>query len=365
MKSDTSTSITIDSNTISNTGQGIRSENSDSLTILGNTIESSVFESVYFTNTINSLVYNNFFRNDYNAYDDGNNEWNTAYDCTTGIPNIIDGCCFGGNYWADFTLTGHSETCTDADLDGICDTSYSIPGGSSVDYYPLTYTDNDEDGVQDCRDKCLDSIIPEVYVPSDHYFVWNNINKAPSNLTCQGATETCPNELWLRPNHHAVTRGAEDPYYNIDPTYFQTNIGSINNPVIVNSKYSMIDTFGCTCEQILACKPGNNIGEHRWGCTGGPNDIDKKQGTMKIWTEQMAWALDCQVDGRVVITGEEKDIFTNTDGDNKVDEIDKDDDGDHLNDDGDSEEDSKAIMAGTYGTGIPDWWCLKHPNKCI
>ncbi|HOV52875.1 MAG TPA: hypothetical protein PKV83_08005, partial [Methanothrix sp.] len=50
-----------------------------------------------------------------NAYDDANNQWDNG---TT------------GNYYSDFN-------CTDSDGNGICDSEHAIPGGESVDKYPL------------------------------------------------------------------------------------------------------------------------------------------------------------------------------------------------------------------------------------
>jgi nitrous oxidase accessory protein NosD len=50
-----------------------------------------------------------------NAYDDAINQWDNG---TT------------GNYFSDFD-------CTDSGGDGICDSEHAIPGGESVDRYPL------------------------------------------------------------------------------------------------------------------------------------------------------------------------------------------------------------------------------------
>ena len=47
-----------------------------------------------------NTIYNNYFNNTNNAYDDGNNTWNIA---KTDGTNIIGGSWLGGNYWSDYT----------------------------------------------------------------------------------------------------------------------------------------------------------------------------------------------------------------------------------------------------------------------
>lgn len=38
---------------------------------------------------------------------------------------------------------------------------------------------------------------------------------------------------------------------------------------LVDSEYDLADTYGCSCQQILAKKPGLNVGEKQFGCTKG------------------------------------------------------------------------------------------------
>jgi len=53
--------------------------------------------------------------------------------------------------------------------------------------------------------------------------------------------------------------------------------------------------FGCSCSQILYCKPFINYDEYRYGCTNA---------TKTTWEQQKAgtWAVDCQKNGAIVNT---------------------------------------------------------------
>jgi parallel beta-helix repeat protein len=63
---------------------------------------------------------------------------------------------------------------------------------------------------------------------------------------------------------------------------FEINLGSAALPDIETSAYSLVDTYGCTCSQILSWKPGAEAtGETRFGCT---------LETMTTWIQQIGWA---------------------------------------------------------------------------
>jgi len=88
------------------------------------------YSSVY-----KNYIYDNYFNNTNNIYSvsGADNYWNITKTAET---NIMGGDWVGGNYWANTSGTGFSETCTDADGDGICDDSYDM-GDGEVDYLPL------------------------------------------------------------------------------------------------------------------------------------------------------------------------------------------------------------------------------------
>jgi len=84
------------------------------------------FVGIYLNSSSSNTIYNNYFNNTNNAWDNGTNVWNTTKQAG---PNIIGGPYLGGNYWSDYTGN-------DTNKDGLGDTPYAISGGSS-DYLPL------------------------------------------------------------------------------------------------------------------------------------------------------------------------------------------------------------------------------------
>jgi nitrous oxidase accessory protein NosD len=87
------------------------------------------------SNTMQNIIYhNNFIDNGQNAYDGSwiGNTWNLGYG--TPFNPLTD----GGNYWSDYTGVDnyHGPNQNILGSDGIGDTPYSIPGGST-DQYPF------------------------------------------------------------------------------------------------------------------------------------------------------------------------------------------------------------------------------------
>ncbi len=76
-------------------------------------------------------AYNNIFY-DITAWTVNNGNMNTSLQADI---NIIGGPYIGGNYYANSAGTGFSQTCSDEDIDQICDSPYDLSG--AVDYLPL------------------------------------------------------------------------------------------------------------------------------------------------------------------------------------------------------------------------------------
>ncbi|WP_324736203.1 NosD domain-containing protein [Thermococcus sp. SY098] len=103
--------------------------------IYSNNLANSAYHGGIRIGASNNLIYNNFFNNTVNVYFDESysNMWNTT---KTSGTNIIGGSYIGGNAWFTPDRTGFSETCTDADGDGICDEPFII-NSLNIDYLPL------------------------------------------------------------------------------------------------------------------------------------------------------------------------------------------------------------------------------------
>ncbi|CAD7772027.1 Periplasmic copper-binding protein (NosD) [Candidatus Methanoperedenaceae archaeon GB50] len=112
---------TIANNTVVSNSQGISLYASNHNRLTHNTVRSSLQYGIWLSSSNNNRIHhnnliNNSLFNNFNAYDrNGTNEWDSGAE---------------GNYYSDYTGT-------DPDGDGIGKDPYPIPGGKSVDRYPL------------------------------------------------------------------------------------------------------------------------------------------------------------------------------------------------------------------------------------
>ncbi|MGB9928861.1 MAG: PGF-pre-PGF domain-containing protein [Methanosarcina sp.] len=142
---------TLKNNTITKNNVGILILNSCPYTLItGNRIELNKDYGIYLKQSSTdpsfeetNLVYNNFFNNTINFFNNTKEMqygepiftfWNIT---RTSGTNLVDGQHLGGNYWAKPDGTGFSETCTDINNDGICDLPYNI-NRTDFDYLPLS-----------------------------------------------------------------------------------------------------------------------------------------------------------------------------------------------------------------------------------
>lgn len=128
----------INSTVNSNYDTGILLEFSGNNTIYNNIIQDNTNYGIYLYYSGSNKIYNNLFNNTNNFIFDRTiyaNIWNTTKQLGQRI--YSSGIYIGGNYWANPTGDGYSDTCTDSDTDGFCDESYTL-ADDNIDYLPLS-----------------------------------------------------------------------------------------------------------------------------------------------------------------------------------------------------------------------------------
>jgi parallel beta-helix repeat protein len=109
-----SSNNTLVSNNASNNNCGISLSGSSGNTLTGNNASNNNW-GISLYDSSGNLVHNNCFNNTANAYDTDTNQWDSGSE---------------GNYYSDYNGA-------DNNTDGIGDTHHPIPGGGSIDRFPL------------------------------------------------------------------------------------------------------------------------------------------------------------------------------------------------------------------------------------
>jgi parallel beta-helix repeat protein len=134
---DSSSNNTLSDNNALYNYYGIHIMYSSNNTVIGNIAANNYPHGIYLYSSSNNLIYNNIFSNTNNVrFIDSINNWNITKQSGT---NILGSSYLGGNFWAKPDGTGFSQTCSDANMDGICDSPYVLDV-NNTDYLPLAIT---------------------------------------------------------------------------------------------------------------------------------------------------------------------------------------------------------------------------------
>ena len=154
---------------------------SDDNTLRGNTIVGPM----RFDDAESNLIYDNYVNTSERIgpiVPDGSrasSAWNVT---PRSGDNVVGGDTVAGNYYANLQGTGFSQTCSDADADGLCDSTYELASGN-VDHAPLTDpasgpapvvgdstpTDPDDDGLYEDVDGSDEVTYNDVVVFFGHF----------------------------------------------------------------------------------------------------------------------------------------------------------------------------------------------------
>jgi len=138
-----SVGATIYDSNLTNNGYGIYLYNSDNVTAHRVSIINASSYGIYLDGNSGqdgaNLFYNIFFNNTNNYYIDDDtitNYWNTT-ETVEDRALFSYGNIVAGNYWGCPNASCFSDTCSDTDKDGFCDSSYTL-ASNNIDYKPLS-----------------------------------------------------------------------------------------------------------------------------------------------------------------------------------------------------------------------------------
>jgi len=175
----------------------------------------------------------------------------------------------------------------DDDGDGVID-STSVPNNTTIEGdYKNPETDSDNDGYSDSIDNCPNLNNPNQKTDFD--------GDGFDNLLC-GGLDCDDSNTYIHPNAEEICNSIDDNCNKQIDELDADNDGfnDCNEDLCL---YTVHDNFpklkknnfagnwnGCSCTDILTCKPGNNNGELNNGCT---------KGTINNWLQKKGWAQNC------------------------------------------------------------------------
>ena len=117
--------LTVENNTIYNYDRGldygVYLSNTRNASVSKNRITNLTNHGIYISNTWNTTLWDNFLNNTNNVEFKNTIEWNRWNITEIAGTRIYGSGNLGGNYWANASGSGYSDSCTDGDADNFCD----------------------------------------------------------------------------------------------------------------------------------------------------------------------------------------------------------------------------------------------------
>lgn len=189
-----------------------------------------------------NVFYDNYFNNSVNFNSNNNNNFNYLNTTKVAGVNIISGSYLGGNYWAYPNGTGYSQTCSNTDGDGICDSSYQA-ATNNTDYLPLTYNSGT---VPTIVTQTLNNTYANNRTPSFSFYAVDNSSLFSCILMIDGSSygtnsSVLNNTLTTIVASSQLSYAKHSWYVNCTNTFGNSNISETRQVVVYNASETLSD----------------------------------------------------------------------------------------------------------------------------
>ncbi|MCD6573922.1 MAG: DUF2341 domain-containing protein, partial [Thermoplasmata archaeon] len=272
---ESSSNETVSKNAFHNNGEeGIYLSSVSSTIIKTNRICNNSGYGIYINSSSGNTIYNNYFNNTNNAFDNGNNKWNTT---KTAGANIIGGAWLGGNYWSDYNGI-------DTNGDGLGDTMLPYNSNGNIatgDMLPLVasnYAPVADFIYSPLNPTCADVItfIDKSY-DNDGYIVNWTWDFGDGNISY----EQNPQHQYASAGTYNVSLTVRDSDGATDSTYKIINVE--NAPPVADFSYSPCDLYEIQFNDKSYDSDGSIV---NWTWDFGDGNISYEQNPKHKYAEQ-------------------------------------------------------------------------------
>ncbi|MCK5176108.1 MAG: right-handed parallel beta-helix repeat-containing protein, partial [Candidatus Aenigmarchaeota archaeon] len=240
---------------------GIHLNSSLRNSINGNTLKDNVLYGISLLDTSLNTIYNNLFNSTSGTVGGilNFNNWNTSIKDGERVYGL--GSQIGGNYYTNPTGTGYSDTCTDSDEDGFCDSSYTVDTGN-VDYLPLS-DQCKHIRISSCQTLDIEGMHYNLTSDVSAYRTCFTVNATNITLNCEGYTI---NGL---PYHSVYGRS----YYGIY-SYGNTSTNAVIENCVIKDWYYGIFMYYTDHNSVLNSDMNSNRNYGIYSYSSNNNNIE-------------------------------------------------------------------------------------------